>query len=232
MKDIKDICFIVQARLNSERVPYKMVRPFAGTTLTDIVLEKLVKSELIPNDQIYLAAHEEGLIKIGEKYPINIYKRSHESANVDNGIQVLFEWYNKLPYTYVVMVSGCNPMLRVRTIEKFIESYMKEGAQDGMFSVIKKKNFYWQPFGTKKMISQWPQGQDLLNTKAALPVLEAAHCLYGSRMSLIGEGKWCGTWQKPEKDLDLYEVEEFETFDIDEHWQFNVAEKIYEEGIY
>ena len=54
MKNINNICFIVQARLNSERVPKKMIRNFVGTTLTDHVLQKLVNSPSIPNSQIYL----------------------------------------------------------------------------------------------------------------------------------------------------------------------------------
>ena len=44
MKKIEDILFIVQARLESERVPRKMVKPFAGTTLLDILIDKIKKS--------------------------------------------------------------------------------------------------------------------------------------------------------------------------------------------
>ena len=76
MKNLRDICFIVQARLNSERVPNKMVRDFSGTTLTNLVLDKLVSIESIPNHQIYLSVHEKELLDIGSKYPINIFKRS------------------------------------------------------------------------------------------------------------------------------------------------------------
>ena len=42
MKSINDICFIVQARLNSERIPQKMTKPFCGSILTDLVLQKLL----------------------------------------------------------------------------------------------------------------------------------------------------------------------------------------------
>ena len=41
MKHINDICIVVQARLGSERVPGKMLRDFAGTTLVDLLLTKL-----------------------------------------------------------------------------------------------------------------------------------------------------------------------------------------------
>ena len=100
MKSLNEIAVVVQARYNSERVPFKMSQgindyPFASTSLLDIVLEKLTKSEVIQNEHIYLSVHEEGLIQIGEKYPINIHKRSWESANVDSGIDVLFDEMKK-----------------------------------------------------------------------------------------------------------------------------------------
>ena len=103
MKNINEIAFLVQSRLNSERVPKKMIKDFAGTTLSDLILEKLVKSKIIPNNQIYFSVFDDELIQIGKKYPINIFKRSFESANCDKGIDVMFEWYNKLPFKYVVV---------------------------------------------------------------------------------------------------------------------------------
>ena len=39
MKPIKDIAVVIQARLGSQRIPNKMLKPFAGTTLVDIFLE-------------------------------------------------------------------------------------------------------------------------------------------------------------------------------------------------
>jgi CMP-N-acetylneuraminic acid synthetase len=222
MKDISEVCFLIQARLNSERVPNKMIRPFNGSTLTDIALQKLVQSNA-PNNQIYLSAHEPELIEIAQKYPINIFSRSYESANVDKGIQVLFEWWDKLPFKYVVMVSACNPLLKVETINQFIENFLQT-EHNGMFSVISKKNYFWS--NTGRLLNQWPEGQDLLNTKAVEPTYEAAHCLYASRMDLIGKGQWCGSWRK-QNDPFLFEVNELESFDIDYEWQFNLAEQLY-----
>lgn len=223
MKNINDICFIVQARLNSERVSKKMIRSFNDTTLTDIVLQKLINSPIIPTSQIYLSVYEPELIEIGNKYPINIYTRSYESANVDNGIQSLFEWWNILPYKYVIMISGCNPLLTVETIDKFTQTYLKT-EYEGMFSVISKKNYFWSSEGI--MLNKWPLGQDLLNTKAVDSTYEAAHCLYASQMDMIGQGRWCGSWIK-QNDPFLFEVDELESFDIDYEWQFNIAEQLY-----
>jgi len=222
MKNISDICFIVQARLNSERVPQKMIKPFVGTTLTDLVLQKLITS-MIPNNQIYLSVHEQELINIGNKYPINIWKRSFDSANVDKGIQTLFDWWDKLPYKYVVMVSGCNPLLKPQTIDNFIKKYLNT-PYDGLFSVISKKNYFWNKGG--ELLNKWPEGQDLLNTKAVEETYEAAHCLYASKLDSIGEGKWCGTW-KDKNNPSLFPVPEIEAFDIDYEWQFLLAESLF-----
>tara|TARA_B100001094_G_scaffold328241_1_gene388197 strand:- start:322 stop:1005 length:684 start_codon:yes stop_codon:yes gene_type:complete len=223
MKNINEIAFLVQSRLNSERVPRKMVKDFAETTLSDLILEKLVKSKIIPNNQIYFSVFEDELIQIGKKYPINIFKRSFESANCDNGIDVMFEWYNKLPFKYVVLISGCNPLLKIETIDKFVSDYLNS-EYNGMFSVIGKKDYFWDTDG--ELLNEWPDGQDLLNTKAVEKTYQAAHCLYGSLMKSIGDGKWVGSWNK-KNDPVLHEVDELESFDIDYDWQFKVAEELY-----
>lgn len=58
MIKLNEIAFIVQARLNSQRVPQKMIRPFAGSTLFDIVLDKLLQSKVIPKEQIFASIYE------------------------------------------------------------------------------------------------------------------------------------------------------------------------------
>ena len=42
MKDINDVLFIVEARLHSSRMHQKMIKPFADTTLLDLLLSKLI----------------------------------------------------------------------------------------------------------------------------------------------------------------------------------------------
>jgi spore coat polysaccharide biosynthesis protein SpsF (cytidylyltransferase family) len=68
MKRIEDICILVQARLGSQRVPGKMIRPFAGTTLVDVLFEKLNKSTVIPKSNIYFSAYEDELKQIASNH--------------------------------------------------------------------------------------------------------------------------------------------------------------------
>ena len=221
MKKLSEIAVVVQARLNSERVPQKMIRPFNDTTLFGLVLDKLKASNHDLN--IFASVHEEELVDIAAEREINIYKRSHESANNDNSLQKIYEWHNKLQeigYKYVVLVSGCNPLLKTETIDRFIEQFMSQ-KDENLFAVIEKKQYYWNKEG--KLITPWPEDQTIMNTKAVEPTLEAAHVLYASKLDIIKDDRWMGDFQK-EGGIKLFVMDELESFDIDYEWQFNVAE--------
>jgi CMP-N-acetylneuraminic acid synthetase len=225
MKNIKDIAFIVQSRLNSERVPRKMLRPFAGTTLFELVLDKLIESEVIPNSNIYASVHEEELRDIASKKDVRIYHRSYESANNDSDIRTIYEWHKYLPHKYVVLISGCNPLLKVETIDNFVKQFVFQ-KEENLFGVVKKHTYYWNMEGA--LTTPWPAGQTVMNTKAVEPTYEAAHCLYASRRDLIAEQMFMGVFEEP-GGIKLFDVPELEAFDIDMPWQFKVAEKLYYE---
>jgi CMP-N-acetylneuraminic acid synthetase len=218
----KNISLVIQARLGSQRVPGKMLRSFAGTTLVDILLKKISNLKSIEPSQVYFCAYEDELIETASKYPINTIRRSKESANEEKDIKVLFEWYKQIPTNYLVMVSACNPLLKSETIDKFIQQYSQSN-QEGAISVYESNNYFWNKDG--KMLNKWPEGFTSMNTKYVESTKVAAHCMYGSRVDIIGEGYWVnkGLPYEPE----LITMPELEAFDIDEPWQFKVAEQLY-----
>lgn len=223
MKNINDILFVCQARLESQRVPRKMIKPFCNTNLIEILINKVKKSNIIPFSNFYLSVHDKELIDIGVKHKVNIFKRSKESALAENSIPLIYEWYDKLPFKYIVLLSACNPLLTIETVDKFVNSYINSNKQ-GMFGVISKKQYFWDNSG--KMISEWPEGQKIMNTKYMNITYEAAHCLYASRMDIIGEGYWMDRKTPPEPELFVIQ-NELETFDIDYPWQFETGEVLY-----
>ena len=221
MKNINDICVLVQARLGSQRVPGKMLRPFANTTLVDILLKKLTQSSIIPKNNIYFSVYEEKLKQVAQKYPINIFSRSKQSANSEGiSLPEIFEWHT-LPFKHVVLISACNPLLKIETIDKFINKFINSN-KEGAFAVFKKKTYYWDING--KAITDW-KGETTMNTKYVDPIYEAAHCLYASRMDIIKEGYFIDI--KSPIEPELYIMNELEAFDIDEEWQFQLGEKLY-----
>tara|TARA_R100000008_G_scaffold372_2_gene336 strand:- start:25591 stop:26280 length:690 start_codon:yes stop_codon:yes gene_type:complete len=228
MKKLEDICVMVQARLGSQRVPQKMIRPFAERTLMDICLEKLSDSERIPNKNIYASVYEPELLDICNKYPINIFNRSEESANSEGTpMTEMYEWWDKIPFKYCVLVNACAPFLKTETIENFLEFYATIDA-DGLFGVIEKKDYYWD--SNFKLVTPWPEGHAVMNTKFVGVTYEAAHCLYAGKMSKIGDGVWMGDFMKP-GDIQLYPMSEREVFDIDYEWQFKYYENLYKSGV-
>lgn len=227
-KKLEDIAIIVQARLGSQRVPGKMLKPFAGTNLVDILLTKLKSSKIIDPSQVYLSFYEDELKNVATYYPFTLFNRSKESAQEEFHLPTLFEWWNKLDRKYVIMISACNPLLSIKTIEKFITDFSNSD-KEGAFAVFEKKTYYWDKEG--KSITDW-RGACSMNTKFVEPIYEAAHCLYASRMDIIGNGNWVDTnspWN-----TELVVMDELEAYDIDYPFQFEVAEVLYKNknGIY
>lgn len=220
-KNINDICIIVQARLSSQRVKRKMVRPFAETTLIDLLFQKLLRSNVIKKSNIYFSAYEPELKLIADKYNINIFHRSDESAHEDNDLKLIYEWYDKLPYKYVILISACNPLLKIETIDNFIENFIQSD-KEGSFAVFEKKTYYWNENG--EPITNW-NGVSIMNTKIVEPIYEAAHCLYASRLDIIKDGFWMDINYPPKPNLFI--MDELEAFDIDYEWQFKLGEYLY-----
>jgi CMP-N-acetylneuraminic acid synthetase len=223
MKSISDIVVILQARMNSQRVPKKMLKPFLDSNLFEIAINKLLNSKIIPKENIYISVFEDELKNIANKYNLNIYNRSEESANNDNSLQKIYEWHDKLPFKYVIKVNGCSPLLKVETIDKFVTQFINQ-SEENLFGVIPLKDYFWNKDG--KLVTPWPENQTIMNTKAVETTYKAAHVLYASKMNLISENKFMGDFDLP-GGIKLFPLDELECFDIDYDWQFNVGEILF-----
>jgi len=227
MKSAKNVSVIIQARLSSQRCPRKMIRAFGDTTLMDLCLKKLCNSS-IPNENIWISVYEPELIDICKKYDVNIFHRSEKSAMSEGTpMTEMYEWWNRLPQEYAVLVNACAPFMTTETIEKFYTQYC-DSVSDGMFGVTESKNYYWD--SNFELITPWPKDQAVMNTKFVDATYAAAHCLYAGKLSKIGEGIWMGDFQKP-KDIELFPMDEKEVFDIDYEWEFTYYESLYKAGI-
>jgi len=222
MKDIKDILFLIQARMNSERVPNKMLKPFKGSNLFGMAMTKVLLSDYIPKENFYVSVYEQELIDEADKLGVNVFKRSRESANNDNDLKKIYEWHDKLPFKYVIKINGCSPLLKIDTINDFTRQFIKQ-EEENLFGVIEQKDYFWNKEG--RLITPWPEDQTIMNTKAVEPTYKAAHVLYASRMDTIKDYRFMGDFQK-EGGIKLFPMNELEAFDIDYDWQFRLAEKI------
>ena len=226
MKNIKDVCFIVQARTQSTRVPNKMLKPFANSNLFEITVNKIIQSSFIPKDNFYLSIMDNELIEIAKKYNVNYFIRSEESTQEPVTLPKVFEWHNKLPFKYFVIINACNPLLKIETIENFTKQFIKSNSK-GQFGVFEKKTFLFNNEGA--MINRF-FGDDkylaTLETKFVETCYEAAHSLYAGTMKDISKEIYMGSFKNP-GDPEFFTMDEIECFDIDWPWQFEIAEKLY-----
>lgn len=223
MKNIKDICFLILAKSNSERLPGKMFKKFSQTTLLDVAINKLIDSEIIPNDQIFIAGHGPEVLDIASKYTnINLFKRTDASISETASIREIYEIVDHIPHKFFVEINACCPLLPTATIESFIEKYLQSD-YSGLFGVVKKRTFYWDFEGVPL-----EQCTTHLDTKKANIIYEAAHCLYAGSTARLRKNIHMGSFLR-RGDPDIFTIEnERECWDVDYEWQLEIAEKIYE----
>tara|TARA_R110000796_G_scaffold146087_1_gene262780 strand:- start:5724 stop:6413 length:690 start_codon:yes stop_codon:yes gene_type:complete len=226
MKNIKDIAFIIPARAQSTRVPKKMFKPFANSNLTEIAIDKILNSSIIPKENFYLHIGEKELINIAEKKKIKHTNRSSESLQEPVTLQRFHEWTETLNYKYFIIINGCNPLLNVKTMDNFVKRFL-EIESNGLFGVFEKKTFLFNHEG--EMINRF-FGEDkylaTLETKFVETCYEAAHSLYAGSTEDLKNGVYMGSFKTP-KDPEFFVMDEIECFDIDWPWQFEIAEKLY-----
>lgn len=219
MKNLNEILFFIQARTNSERVPAKMTRSFAGTNLFEIALEK-IKQTKIPQQNFIASVHEQSLIDLTKKHGFNVYHRSEASRNEEQDVRIMYEFHDQYPqYKYAVKINACNIFLKPNTIDAFIDQYINS-PHDGLFSVVGKKSYFWNEQG--ELITNWPDGYNMMNTKYVEKTYEGAYCLFAGSIDLLSQGKWMGNPPFSKNDPELFEVDSFEALDIDHEWEFDL----------
>lgn len=229
----RNLCVVVNARLESNRIANKMVADFAETNLFEICIRKLLTSKTFEPYDIIVSHNESSdqfeniIYKIKEDTGkvFTQHRRSKESTTEENDQHKIYEFYKlaqEIGYQYCILINPCCPLLSIETIDAFYSTF-KYSEYNGLFGVIKKKNYIW---GHDKRTINLPRPGEIMNTKnESCLIYEAAHCLYGSKLDLINEGKWMGGFTK--EGPELFIIPENETLDIDYPWQFDYVEMIY-----
>ena len=215
---------LLRARKNSERVPNKLLRPFAGSCLFDICLDKLEDEDLKPqsiiavgDDEMIVKAHERGFrVVLRDEHSLN----GELAQDVDNFMPLE-------GVSHIVDLDCCHPFLTVGTIKTFVADYtrmVRAGVgQQGLIAVVKTPcwYFYGEP-GRERIINS---DAALANTKLMRPAWKSANALYGYEVRY-----YLSTWKywtfKPGCPQ-LFPMSELEAVDIDTPEDFEEAERRY-----
>jgi molybdopterin-guanine dinucleotide biosynthesis protein A len=203
-------------RKRSERCPNKMLRPFAGTTLTDILLQKL--AAFAPRS--FFAGFEDEFREKSVRHGVTFVPRDPRSAAIDEPITDILSFLRDVPYSHLLIVNGCLPFLRTETIAAFLDECTR-GELAPAFAVTRRRNHF---MSLDRRPLNFSLDLKTINTKTVEPVLEFAHALYFFDKAYFFEHGRYWDWRTVRL---LETVSPREILDIDTEEDFGYAEALW-----
>lgn len=209
-------------RHQSQRVPNKNYRLFAGRPLYHHVVEALCNCDLI--EQVVIDTDSATIqsdastsfpnIKILERPP---HLRDGMIAMTD----VLLHTVSQIDADWYVQTHATNPLLKSQTVNRALGCFLEQlDLYDSLFSVTALQTRLWNEQG--RPINHDPAV--LLRTQDLAPVYEENSCLYIFNRSTLES---CRN-RIGERPL-MFPMEQSESWDIDQPLDFDVAEFLYKQ---
>jgi len=206
-------------RVNSYRCPNKLLRPFADTTLTDILLGKLSQLDA----ETFFCGYETEFKSKCDQHGIRFVQRDERSASIDGPITDILGCLREIEFEHLLLVSACLPFLRTETIRRFYEECLIDESRPA-FGVVRRNAYFMT---SNKQPINFDADQRTRNTKTVEPVLEFAEALhYFSKDYFFEQGTFMDWNQVRYVDLE----ERYELIDIDTEEDFSVAEALWKQG--
>lgn len=206
-------------RKQSNRCPNKMLRPFAGTTLTDIVLSKLAS---IGEGDIpaYFGGYEEEFKVKCEEHNVHFVQRDYESAVAEGPITEVLSFLKHVDCEYMLLISGCTPFSRVETIQSFLQECVSDGYRPAISATKRRKHF----MRSSGQAINFDPDFKTPNTKLVEPICELVDMCYFFNRDYFFEHGTYWDWHN----LKLIEVDgAVDVIDIDMEEDFWLAEQVW-----
>jgi len=210
---------LLPVRMQSVRCPNKALRPFAGTTLTRLALEKLAKSQAA--DTVYFAAYEQKLLDLAADFPrVRIIRRSRASALGEDG-PTIYDFMSEIAEPVIATLNACAPFVRVGTYDRAITDFIASEARS-LLPVVETQEWYFDGEGRPLNAP----GADVINSKMLAKIYRATHpfTIY-YKDNFLADYR---VWHFAPGDPRLFRVDEDEAIDIDTEFQFEAAEALYQ----
>lgn len=216
------IVAIVPMRHNSERVPGKNYRLFAGKPLYHAIIQVLQACPLIT--RIVIDTDSPAIFAdAGNSFPdVLVLERPEylrEGAIPMN--DVLLHTTSQVAADFYLQTHSTNPLLLGSTLTRALNTFLsKYPLYDSLFTVTRLQTRLWDSL--TRAINHNPAL--LMRTQDLPPIYEENSCLYlFTRQILQEEHNRIG--KRPM----MFEIERDEAWDIDEEFDFRVAEFLYQQ---
>lgn len=216
----KTIAITIPVRKNSERVPNKMLRPFAGSSLFEVYLDKLENLK----ELVYIVAYEQEFKDIAEKRGFKVQHRNEESANGEVS-HIIHNYLDDMNEDFIVMCTACCPLMKPETIEAAVNIVKRNHDMmsfNGFISVKTCRNVIWDAY--QKVVNDDVR---TFNTKRRKSLFIETSSIFVFRRKRFVELGCYWDFSGP-KDPDLFIMDGREGLDVDTMDDFELAEILYE----
>lgn len=209
-------------RHQSERVPGKNYRDFAGRPLFHRIVQSLLETAAV--DQVVIDTDSERIVRdAAEHFPsvTCIERPLHLRDGAIPMNDVLLNTVDQVEAQFYLQTHSTNPLLRSATIERALAEFLAVYPRfDSLFGVTRLQARLWDRLA--RPINHNPA--ILLRTQDLPPVYEENSCIYLFTAEVLAS---CRT--RIGKRPMLFEIDRDEAWDIDEEVDFRVAERLFEE---
>jgi CMP-N-acetylneuraminic acid synthetase len=167
---MSDIVAFSFGRKQSARVPNKMLRPFAGTTLVDIALQKLRAVDPCG----FFAGYEPEFAVKCAGHGVRFVQRDERSIGIDGPITEILSFLRTVDAKYFLLVSACNPFMTAAHVEDFRARCVAGGYRPAISVKRHRKHFVT---GNARALN-FDLTAKTLNTKTVEPAYELVDGLY------------------------------------------------------
>ncbi|MFH2104556.1 MAG: acylneuraminate cytidylyltransferase family protein [Chloroflexota bacterium] len=211
------IIALVPMRHHSQRVPGKNYRPLAGKPLFHHIIATLLSLPEI-QDVVVDTDSEPVMAGLRAHFPtVQIIERpEHLLADNIPMNEILLYDTAQAEADFYLQTHSTNPLLRPETISRAIQTFLTAYPRyDSLFSVTRLQTRLYDQHG--RALNHDPSV--LIQTQDLPPVYEENSCIYlFTRQNLLRRGNRLG-----DSPL-LFEIESAEAWDIDEEFDFTIAE--------
>ena len=213
---------LVPMRHNSERVPGKNYRVFAGRPLYHHIVNSLLECALI--SEVVIDTDSATIMEDASRHfpQVRVIERAENlRADTVPMNDVLLYDVTQVEADCYLQTHSTNPLLSTETITAALELFVeKRGSYDSLFSVTKLQKRLWDEQG--RAINHDPG--ILLRTQDLPPLYEENSCIYIFDRSGV-EARSSRIGQRPF----MFELDAVEAWDNDDELDFRVAEILYQE---
>lgn len=208
----------------SERVPGKNIKPLCNRPLLHWILETLTKCRHI--DEIVINTDDEEIARQAtDHFDVTIHMRPEYLLSItsNEASQIMAYDLSIMEGEHFLQTHSTNPLVKTDTIDRAVETYFENlEKHDSLFSVTPvQKRFFWED---GRAINHDPQ--NLIKTQELPFLYEENSCIYIFSRKVFEEvGNRIG------RSPMMSSMDPYESVDIDEPFDFSIAEVLMAERI-